>query len=179
MATVPQDLSVVSRIAIEMQKLLRAREWRAVAHEKVRPINSEAIVIRAYRTPQKEGEKGYRQEATPGLIITLPRRIFRPGGENSEDEVRYQLLVQIVDENPDESDGLHTYAKWQQTISRLFSRTDLDQTVFDEDGYVYYGHATELDVFDDSLFNRHDLAVCGVMVDFISNEPSLAEQEDS
>lgn len=173
-AIVPHDLSVLSRIMIAMQKELRNLQFRAVNNEPISPIKTDAIVIR--RIPhmdRQEGEAAGGQEETPGIIISPPESYTRPGGEgeNDEDEVHYSVACQIIDRNPADEGGLHTYLAWQQKIGRQFARTDLSQAVFDEDGYVYFGHSEQTTTVDPAMFVRHALARAFVVVHFIANEP--------
>lgn len=168
------DLSVCSRIMLEMQRELRKQDFRPVNNEPVHQIVPENIIIRkcADKLPQ-EGETAFATVNTPGLIISPPNRVLRPAGEgeNDVDEVHYSILVQIIDVSREDNGALHTHLSWQQKIARLFARTQLELRVFDADGYVYFGHAEEVDTIDPALFNRHHLARAFVIVHFISNEP--------
>ncbi len=168
------DLSVCSRIMLEMESELKKLVFRQVRNEAVSEIVPDNI--RIAKCPDKmpqEGELAFSQYNLPGILISPPNSIRRPGGEgeNDVDEVHYSILVQIIDVNYERDGGLHTHLAWQQKIAKHFARTQLNQRVWDTDGYVYFGHAEELDSIDEKLFNRHHAARCFVVVHFISNEP--------
>lgn len=168
------ELSVCSRIMLEMQRELRTLTFRPVRSEPTGTVAPASIEIR--KCPDKlpqEGEQAFATFNLPAILISPPNTIQRPGteGENDVDEVHYRILVQILDVNREDNGALHTHLAWQQKIAKHFARTTLDHRVFDSDGYVYFGHAEQVDAVDSALFNRHHLARCFVVVHFISNEP--------
>lgn len=170
---VPHDLSVESRILLHMQTELRKVEFAPVANEPIGRINPDAIILSNVDDKEpKEGEGEGAQEITPGIILSRPKLIRSPAeaGENDEDEVFYSIPVQGIDVFRGDQ-FIHTYSKWAQIVARMFKRTQLDLAVFDEDGYVYFGHSERVDTIDETRFNRHHLARWFVIVTFISNEP--------
>lgn len=173
----PQKDSVAYRIAVAMQEILQRMEFTAIGGEDIGTIDPEAIVIRKTMRQTAEGEEGFSQEQTPGLIITLPKHIHRPAneGDNCDDDVYYDMLVQIIDEQDDDEEGLRTYSRWSEDIAKTFSRSSLDDIdgnpqVWDADGYVDIGYSTQIDLFDETMHNRHGMAVCGVLVRLLSEE---------
>lgn len=169
------DLSTVSRIMLSMQRKLRELEFLPVSNERISKILPQSILIqKVSQQPRREGEAGISQESCPGILITPPNKIVRPGnaGENQTDECHYHILLQFIDVNREDVGGLHTYPAWQQKAARLFSRTDLDLEVFDTDAYVYFGHAEETTAIDEAMFSKHQNAKCFVIVHFVSNEPN-------
>jgi len=162
--------SVLWQIMSEVQRTLRENlTFKAMGDDPIPQIEQEAIRIEKVSVKQREHEKVFEYELTPGIIITPPGRVTMPSseGENARDDVHYPLLLQIIDkDNNERLTGLRTYLKWQEQIARAFRNQPLPCDPL----HVWNARVDYVDVVNEGLWVRHELFVTGIEIEFISRE---------
>jgi len=125
--------SVQWQILESIKNTLQGMSFSPQGRDACGVIRPENIVIRKVGMSARSDEKvSLPQIATPGIVITPPRRIPLPNdvGEVQMDWVLYPVGIEIVDNDATDRDAnLRTYMKWEQQIVRAFnchSYTDID-----------------------------------------------------
>lgn len=137
-------------------------------------INPDAIVLRKLSTRERLFESGQKNEQTPGILVSLARRVIRPPtwGTNIRDDVVYPVLCQIIDRD---SHGrgtlnLRSYLKWQEQIAKAFNNKGRPDVMNDE-GKVDICHVRQTESINERLWIKHQLFVGAVELYFLSREP--------
>lgn len=172
--------SILWQILEKTVERLRKINFQVQPGDVVKPIQSEAIVIRKFRNNgklQQPGNEADSQEDYPGILVT-PSETFgsRPpqAGTNEMDDATYPVLLQVVardDGDRVRQTNLRTYTKWCELICRAFQNQDFEGTITGDQGQVYIGYAQQTFAPDRSKFVVHKQFQIGVVCTFLSREP--------
>lgn len=141
--------------------------------DNTRPIKDASIIIHKSSPRDRDTRKNNRRHTVPGIVITPPSNTVRNPyeGTNERDDVRYTILIQIIDGDSGSSiDNLRTYLKWQEQIGKYLNSQGLTD-VMSSDGWVTLGWVKTVDNIDEKDWVTDDRFVSGILVEFISREP--------
>lgn len=124
---------------------------------------------------REQDQEQFRDEVTPGLIITPAGTVTRPSsaGTNKMHDVEYTVLLQIIDRHDGRfsRDQTASHLWWCQLIARALHGAALDRHEWG-DGFPYIAWTEETKVVDESVYWRHEMFVRGVVAACTVREPS-------
>lgn len=171
--TGPQD-SVYWSILAAIQSQLRSNV-AFTTFGSVRGIPSENIVIRMAPVYARKDDSTVWNVPKPGIVISPARtiQVQTKGGSWNVDDVRYPVLIQVVDGEMSGYDEARcrAWTKWLEQIRKYLCHGNLKLAVFDGRGFVNIVYTPTTDVLDDRMFYLHGSCVGFLSVVAESLEP--------
>lgn len=158
------------QIIANIQGILEGLEFAPMGDDGMFTLSPGSIEV------QKASGEGETDQVAnlPGLLITLPGEgaISWEGGTTSEMEPVYPILIQILDrDNARTLEGLRSYLKWQNQIVRALSMPEQCLIDPETEGVTYeVSQAVGVMSVDERKWKRHQLFVCGVIVQVMTRE---------
>ena len=166
--------NVLGTILTTVQTSLRAMTLTP-ADSEVSTIASGAIVIRKVAPREKGFEEGHLIEELSGILIVPGTTECPPSaGNNTSDDVTYNVDIVICARDDLRETGVNTYTQWMQTIRQYFNNSVSGTPTWPSDaasGIVWNVFALACDAVNDWRWINHREAVTGVRLKLISREP--------
>ena len=128
-------------------------------------IAAERIVIR--HVPYRVDDRSlWRDEQTPGIILSPARTIVHGNAYNSHDYYDFPILVQIIDYCEDRSNlsALESWLTWEEQIAKFYHNSNAQREVFDVEGYLFETWVGNTDVFEEQKMDFHHNATMALTI---------------
>lgn len=122
----------------------------------VDPIPPEQIIIKFPPPYNRRKDGAYSEALSPGIVITPGRQVQveAVGGTWEFDDVRYPVLIQLVDTEMDEyhEARMRSWLKWLEQVRKYLCHGNLKTAVMEDKGFVSIVYAPSTNVLDESQF---------------------------
>jgi len=173
MTTAAYILESVTHIAIG--NMAKEQEFIAQEGDVCRPVKESHVILRD--TPGDEAEddsEGEKNIQRPAIIITpMGSESMVDKGQNSHDDIKYEILIQIVDDVPAKRNTVRrkTYAYWFSQIRKELQANPYKAEIAPATADIFLIQVTKITPAQERDFRVHNQMKVGIVVNAYVREP--------